>query len=372
MSGGGSHASFRPLSAHSTRSRATLLLLLGSAALGLVLAVSAPAQAQESGPIVAGTWTFNVKITSSNLPESFEQRSGERTYYFGAGCVLGQPCDIERTNQDGDRIQQTLSSNAEGWTWVTTTPIDCNDTVTGEVSTPHGADFTVTFAFAPTDTVERDGVQYVSAMSGVTAAGLVVNAAGRRDNCTIPPDNVQETHAAGTISAVPVPLSSLGPEASPTPLASAPPPAASGPATVPGFTLPMTAEEARSRLAVARGDRSTVPAALITPGDAVKDTHRLVENLALAALLGLLMVFPAQLFNSTYEQNHERIDAVLARLPRRRPMPAPVAPGEDRGPEVADVGGAAQADGADSPDHDRRHPGRWRHLARGSVGGGAA
>jgi len=36
-------------------------------------------------------------------------------------------------------------------------------------------------------------------------------------------------------------------------------------------------------------------------------------------LIGLFMVFPSELFNHTYESNHERIDAVLIRVvPGRR------------------------------------------------------
>lgn len=308
-------------------------------------ALPAPARAQESPTMLAGTWTFTVTIASSNLPKGFEQRSGERTYYFGAGCALDDKCEIERTNQNGDRVKQSLAPAGGGWTWITKTPLDCLDKVTGKLRTRHGADFTVQFAFAPTDAVERDGVRYVAAMAGTIEASVIVNAKGRADQCTIPPKDSLETHASGTLTAVPVPLASLAPEALPAQLGSAPPPAATGAATIPGFTLPMTEEEARSSLAVARGDRSTVPAALVTPSDAASDSKRLVENLMLAALLALLMVFPAQIFNSTYEENHERIDAVLGRLPwRSRAQRVVTAAGEEGPPEMDAFSGAIPED----------------------------
>lgn len=287
--------------------------------------------------MVAGTWTVTVKVTSSDLPKGFELRSGDRPYYFGAGCALGATCNIERTNQNGDRLKAVFTPNAGGWTWTTKQPLDCFDKVTGALRTKHGADYTVKFVFAPTSAVERDGVRYVSAMAGTVEASVIVNAVGRADQCTIPPNDVLQTHAAGTLTAVPVPLASFKPEALPTPLGSVPPPAAAQAATIPGFTLPMTDEEVRSSLAVTRGDRSTVPAALVTPADAAADPNRLLENSVLAALLALLMVFPAQIFNSTYEENYARIDAVLARLPwRGRSRRVVSGAGEEGPPEIVD------------------------------------
>jgi len=89
--------------------------------------------------------------------------------------------------------------------------------------------------------------------------------------------------------------------------------------TIPGFTLPLDDEAARSVAAVDDRRRSSVPGALTVPSESVRTiTDRLPQDLLLVAVLGLLMVFPAQIFNSTYEENHERITRFAGRLRRRR------------------------------------------------------
>jgi hypothetical protein len=79
----------------------------------------------------------------------------------------------------------------------------------------------------------------------------------------------------------------------------------------------LTPRQLSSVNAVARGDRSIVPAALVTPAEAFSDAKRIATSSLLAAVLVLLLVFPSQLFNSTWDEHHERITAALPWL--RRP-----------------------------------------------------
>jgi hypothetical protein len=104
----------------------------------------------------------------------------------------------------------------------------------------------------------------------------------------------------------------------------------------------LTPRQLASVGAVVRGDRSVVPAALVTPSEAMSNTKQLVQNGLLAAVLVLLLVFPSQLFNSTWDEHHER---VLAALPWLR-RPAKVTAVAEA--EVAHVAeGAEVAEGAD-------------------------
>jgi hypothetical protein len=83
--------------------------------------------------------------------------------------------------------------------------------------------------------------------------------------------------------------------------------------------LPVSQRQVEARAAVERGDRSVVPASVQTPGEAFGGGLVVaLQNLVLASLLVLLMVFPAQLFNSTYDENHARVEAAVGRLVRRR------------------------------------------------------
>ena len=76
-----------------------------------------------------------------------------------------------------------------------------------------------------------------------------------------------------------------------------------------------------------------MPASLAVPAEVIHNVAgRAGKDLLLLGLLGLLMVFPAQLFNSTYEENHERIDRQLGRLRfgRRTPVAQAAAPSRGR------------------------------------------
>ena len=106
-----------------------------------------------------------------------------------------------------------------------------------------------------------------------------------------------------------------------------------GPEPEPGSTVPevdlspiptadvervakLTDRQLESIAAVQRGDRSVVPASLSTPSEAASGAGRTVVNLALAGLAVLLLLFPSQLFNATWTEHHERVEAWWrARLP---------------------------------------------------------
>ncbi len=170
----------------------------------------------------------------------------------------------------------------------------------------------------PTTFTAQDGVRWVTGMSGSIRATATINAAGRAEDCSIPPrDTLSETDIA-TLTAVQLPLAAPEPSA-PMQEAAVEPDTTSASGTIPEFTLRLSDDQADSRAAVDAGRRSTFPASLQTLPDAVSSLgDRVPEVSLLVAVLGLLMVFPAQLFNSTYEENHERIDARLRRLARRR------------------------------------------------------
>jgi len=102
-------------------------------------------------------------------------------------------------------------------------------------------------------------------------------------------------------------ISPTPPDASPTP----------APTVAPTTeVLALTERQVASIRAVSRHDRSSVAAALVTPGEAFSDAGRIAQNALLAGLLMLLIVFPSQLFNSTWDQHHDRI---VAAFRRRRP-----------------------------------------------------
>ena len=86
-----------------------------------------------------------------------------------------------------------------------------------------------------------------------------------------------------------------------------------------------------------------MPGALTVPSESIRTvSDRLPQDLLLVALLGLLMVFPAQIFNSTYEENHERIERFAGRFRRRR---------------------RAVVDGVASDQPTDARPGRFRRVA---------
>lgn len=90
-----------------------------------------------------------------------------------------------------------------------------------------------------------------------------------------------------------------------------------------------------------------------TPGQAFSDRGRVIANVAIAAAGAILITFPAQLFNLTFEENYpaimewvERRRASFRRLtPRRKGPPTSGEPAAPAGP-----GGAATRSAAATPD----------------------
>jgi hypothetical protein len=285
----------------------------------LVAAGQAPAHGDDSKPVVAGTYTVQVKVQKNTDPQIIELKNGSRTYRFGAGCRVGTACTFQRGLDNGSTTPQAASSGGSAISWHSSQLVDCTDNASGAVRTKGGGDFVQDGHLAPSATEVRDGVTYVTRLSGTLSIKARITPKGRADNCTIPPNGTQSESARATLTATLVPLAAPPNRISETPVSVAPTKdSASG--TIPAFRLPQTARQQSSAVAVARGTRSSVPGALVTPSEAVSTVgDRLPQDLLLVALLGLLIVFPAQLFNSTYEENHERIDRQLARLrPRRR------------------------------------------------------
>lgn len=304
-------------------------LLAGGVATGLFLiaAGQSTAHADDARPVVAGSFNVKMKVGKSTLPDGFKTQPGIRTYSFGSGCTLGAgSCDLTRTTPEGDTVDNRLMTMTGGVGWNFSEKLDCYDTVTGALKTPGGADHTIVTRLMPSATAVRDGVTYVTAMRGTIDNNIVVNAKGRAQNCTIPPNNSLFAGEHTTLKATLVPLSAPPSTTSPVPVRLG---ADTAPTkgTIPAFELPQTARQEASAAAVASGTRSSVPGALVTPSEAIRTVgDRLPQDLLLVALLGLLIVFPAQLFNSTYEENHDRIERQLARVRlRRRPPAAPVA-----------------------------------------------
>lgn len=295
----------------------TLLKLALSAPLVLMGGLSAAsAEAADEGPVVQGTWTIEVVIDDP-VPEIGGQ-SGTRTYDFGAGCAVGESCTISRGTSSGEAVDTDLSPGGGGFTFSASEALDCFDDVTGELSTKHGADYSLEGRLRPSATEVIDGVTYVTALSGSFVETIVVNAAGRADNCDIneayPVRAVQRAVLTG--APVPLPAPAAGTSSDPV---GVDPVAAGTSGTVPEFRFERSDTAAASAEAVDAGRRSSVPGALTTPGDAVDSVaSRLPQDALLVALLGLLIVFPAQVFNSTYEENHTRIDQAFRRLRRLR------------------------------------------------------
>ena len=212
-----------------------------------------------------------------------------------------------------------MSAQGSGFGWSGTNPIGCIDNTTHELKTNHGFDYTYRVHFAPAGTVTRAGVTYVTALRGTYTGTLAVNAEGRTFSCLVNPGRTPTATESGVYTLRLKPLAAPITQLPPAPLGIAPQ-ATAATGTMNGFHLPQTHRQSASAAAVASGTRSSVPGALVTPSEAIRTVGgRLPQDLLLVALLGLLIVFPAQLFNSTYEENHERIDARLARLrPRRR------------------------------------------------------
>ena len=313
--------------------RAAALLVAALVAALLLLLPAPPAQAD--GAVLAGTYSGTLRLTHSWQPGAWGFKPGPRTFSFGRGCAIGSACSMVR-----DGTAQRLAAQAGGsFGWSGTFAVACQDNVTGERRTDHGFDYSYEVHLRPAGTTTRDGVTYVTALTGTYQAKLAVNAVGRSLNCLVNPRRVPvDTESAVYVMKL-VPLKGPDPTTSTPPLGIAPTrTAADGTTTetMAPFTLPRTDRQRESARAVAAGHRSSVPGALVTVDEAVRTVgDHLPRDLLLVALLGLLIVFPAQLFNSTYEENHERIDRQLARLGLRRRRTTPVVPAQGGSAPVA-------------------------------------
>jgi hypothetical protein len=309
-----------------------MLLAALVAALCSVVMVQAPSHGEDASPVIAGTFSGQLKLTGSWLPGGWGFEPGPRTYSFGKGCPTGSACTITKT----DGASQALTPQGGALGWSGSDAVACVDNETGEVNTQHGFDYTYKVRLVPAGTTTRDGVTYVSALRGTYEGKLTVNSTGRAFDCLVNPTRTpSETERA-------VYDLKLEPLAAPKPIVASPPlgiaPAATtAVGSLPGFTLPQSERQRSSAESVAAGRRSSVPGSLVVPSEAFRNLgSRLPQDLLLVALLGLLMIFPAQIFNSTYEDNHERIDRQLARLRLRRraptgpPGPADAPPSRNR------------------------------------------
>ena len=310
------------------RRTAALFALVVAAATVLVLgATTSPAGATDSGPVIAGT--FQGRLTMTKTDRDMAQwgaKSGPRTLSFGQGCATAQGCTASFTSS-GKTRSQPVTGSAGGLGWSSHDQVGCVERVTGVLKTHHGWDYDVRVQLHPTATATRNGVTYVTALSGTLVDSLKRTGAGAGFNCLLDPDRVPNASERGVYTFTLVPLAAPTTTTSTPPLAVTPSSPTTS-STIPGFRLPQSARQRASSLAVATGHRSSVPGALVEPTDALKSVgSRLPQDLLLVALLGLLIVFPAQLFNSTYEENHERIDRRLAtlRLRRRRSVAEGVA-----------------------------------------------
>ena len=292
-----------------------LLLALGASGAALLLGAS-PALGAEDDAVLQGTWTIQVEVQKPS--SSFEDISGTWTYYFGEGCEVGEACQVTADDRGGDGRDTSLTPAAGGFRFTEDIALDCFDTVTNEVSTPHGADYHLVATLVPAATQDRDGTTYVTSMRGTVVETIDINAAGLANECTVDGTATSATQRSvlkGT--AVPLPQPAAG-ETSSEPLGVAPD-AASTSGTLPEFVLPRSDTAAASAEAVEDGRRSSVPGALTTPSDALDSVvDRLPGDALLVAALGLLIVFPAQIFNSTYEENHERIERAFHRRRGRK------------------------------------------------------
>ena len=300
-------------------SRRIALCLATVGLAGLVVAGAPPAHASDSRPVFAGSFSGQTKVTKSWVPGGWGLASGARHYSFGKGCATGA-CAVRVT----DGSTQNAAPRGRSFGWSGSDPVGCYDNDTGAIRTKHGFDYTYTVSFAPSATTTRAGVTYVSAIKGTVVGTLAVNAVGRGFNCLV---NPMKTPTATERSEFTL---TLDPLAAPTKAVTSPPlaltPAATAATgTVPAFHLPLSERQRTAAALVAAGRLSSVPGALVTPTEALRNVGaRLPQDLLLVALLGLLLVFPAQIFNSTYEENHERIDRQLARLRLRRRATAAV------------------------------------------------
>ena len=217
-----------------------------------------------------------------------------------------------------------LKVSDQGFTFTDHQVLDCYDTVTGAVSTPNGAVYDAEGQLSPSTKEERDGVSYITSMTGTFVETIEITAAGRADNCSIDGAGLMRQTQTAILAGAPVPL----------------PETPTGDVARPGGRRPWlhqhlrdarrvhaAAEPVRRRQRPRGRGRTTVlgPRALVTPSDALDSVaDRWPQDLLLLAALTLLIVFPAQIFNSTYEENHERIHRAFGRF-RRRSAATPAA-----------------------------------------------
>ncbi|HEX5088481.1 MAG TPA: FGLLP motif-containing membrane protein [Nocardioides sp.] len=305
-----------------------LRLLRGLAALttfasvALLGAVLAPAEAADQ-PVVVGPWTITAAFQSGDKGASFAAKKWHLA--FGDACSAGAACQVQGSTGLGESDSMSLATGADGFQITQHFDLECHDTVTGETTTTHGADYDLTATLTATKVEEVDGTSYVTELTGTMVEAVVINARGRAEDCTTPSGGFEE-HArstlTGTADALPAPSAGapsepvgLGPSSTGT--------AANGSGTIAGFTLPLGSEAERSVAAVDAGRRSSFPGAVVVPSESLSTVvDRLPQDLLLVGILALLIVFPAQVFNSTYEENHERVERTFGRLRRRRAPPA--------------------------------------------------
>ena len=133
--------------------------------------------------MLQGTWTIQVEVQKPS--SSFEDISGTWIYYFGEGCEVGEPCQVTADDRGGDGRDTSLTPAAGGFRFTEDIALDCFDTVTNEVSTPHGADYHLVATLVPAATQDRDGTTYVTSMRGTVVETIDINAAGLANECTV-------------------------------------------------------------------------------------------------------------------------------------------------------------------------------------------
>jgi hypothetical protein len=216
-----------------------------TAGIGLFAAVmtSAPAQADGGGDVVAGTFAMTITVANP-VDQSLFAKPGTRTWYFGSGCTAGKPCSVGRTMQEGPDEQQAFTPSGAGYTFTSHLDLDCHDDQTGALSTKHGADYDLVATVTPSAFTTRDGVRYATALRATYDEQIVVNAAGRADNCDDGAGHL-EVHQKAVLTGALVPLAA--PPASDSDKALGVDPATAGAAgSLPRFLLPRTTRETKS------------------------------------------------------------------------------------------------------------------------------
>jgi hypothetical protein len=330
------------------RSRAATLLGVPAALFALALAppaAGAEGADGDEGSVVQGTWTVEVQVV--NDTPNFGVENTTWTYHFGDGCTVGTACTVKSETEGVTSPRTALKPSAQGFTFAEHELLDCHDTVTGAVSTRNGAVYDLDGQLNPATKEERDGVSYITSMSGTIVETIEITAAGRADNCSIDGAGLMSETQTAQLTGAPVPLPAPPGGSAPDPVG-VDPASANSSGTLPEFTFARSDIAQDSASAVSEGRRSSVPGALVVPSDALDSVgDGLLQDLLLVAVLGLLMVFPAQIFNSTYEENHERIKRAFGRFGWRR--------ARAREPDAA--AGQPDAGPAESPP-----PGRLRRV----------